>query len=89
MSWPVLLLAAAGAAILLLLFLKLRGGGRRDLLGPPKPRPRHLPAEELDRLTELVGRGEEAEAIRQLKAAGYSEKQAKRLVWLMTKLAEE
>lgn len=89
MSWAVLILAAAGVAVLLLLFLKLRGGRPRDLLGPPKRKPRHLPGEELDRLTALVGRGEEAEVLRQLESAGYSEKQAKRLIWLMAKLAEE
>jgi hypothetical protein len=88
MSWPLLLLAAAGLAVLLVLIAKLRGGGRGDLLGPPKRKPRHLPAEELDRLTELVGRGEEAEALRQLKSAGYSEKQSKRLLWLMARIAE-
>lgn len=87
-SWELIFAAAALAALLLLLFLKLGGGGGRDLLGPPKRKPRHLPREELDRLTELVGRGEEAEAVRQLKAAGYSEEQAKRLVWLMARLAD-
>lgn len=90
MSWPVLLLAAGAALTLLVLALKLRGGGGRgDLTGPPRRKPRHLPREELDRLTELVGRGGEAEAIRQLKGAGYDERQAKRLVWLMSKLAED
>ena len=89
MSWPVLLLAAGAALVLLALAAKLRGGGRDDLMGPPRKTPRHLPREELDRLTELVGQGGEAEAMRELKAAGYNERQAKRLVWLMAKLAED
>lgn len=87
MSWSVLLLAAAGAAVLILLVLKFRGRRPRDLLGPPRRKPRHLPGEELERLTALVGRGEEAEVMRQLKNAGYSDKQAKRLLWLMARLA--
>ena len=89
MSWPFLLLAAGAALVLLVLAAKLRGGGRGDLMGPPKRKPRHLPREELDRLTELVGQGGAEEAVRQLKAAGYDERGAKRLVWLMTKLTEE
>lgn len=89
MNWPILLLAAGAALVLLVLVVKLRGGGRDDLMGPPKRKPRPLPREELDRLTELVGQGGEAEAMRQLKAAGYDERQAKRLVWLMAKLAED
>ena len=87
-SWELILAAAGAAVLLLLLFLKLGGGGRRDLLGPPKRKPRKLSNEELNRLTELVGRGEEAEVLRQLKSAGYSEKQVKRLVWLMARLGE-
>jgi hypothetical protein len=89
MGWDVLLLAAAGAAAVVLLVLKLRGGGRRDLLGPSKPKPRHLSRAELDRMTELVGRGERAEVERQLKSAGYDEAQVRRLVWFMVKLTED
>jgi hypothetical protein len=89
MSWSVLLLAAGAAAVLLVLVVKLRGGRRDDLMGPPKRKPRHLPREELDRMTEMVGRGEEAEVLRQLKGAGYDERQSKRLVWLMSKLTED
>jgi hypothetical protein len=89
MSWYALLIAAAAGAALLLLVAKLRGGGRGDLLGPPRARPRRLSREELDRMTELIGRGEQAEVERQLKSAGYDEAQTRRLVWLMTKLAED
>ncbi|HEX8625829.1 MAG TPA: hypothetical protein VF782_12255 [Allosphingosinicella sp.] len=82
------LLAPAGAALLILaLALKLRGGGRGHLLGPPRPKPRHLPHAELDRLTELVGRGGEEEVLRHLKAAGYGGRRASRLVRLMARLA--
>ncbi|HEX8573886.1 MAG TPA: hypothetical protein VF759_14170 [Allosphingosinicella sp.] len=87
MSWTALLLGA-GAAILIWLVLKLRGGGgRRDLLGPPKAKPRALSREELEQLTEIVGRGESEEALRRLKSAGYDVAQSRRLIWLMTKLA--
>lgn len=82
------LLAPAGAVLLLVLALKLRGpGGGRDLTGPPRRKPRHLSHEELDRLTALVGRGEEEEALRQLRGAGYDEAGAGRLVRLMVRLA--
>jgi len=90
MSWQVLLLAGAGAAVLILLALKLRGGGggRGDPSAPPKRKPRHLPHEELDELTALVGGGGEEEVRRRLKDAGYGEAQVRRLIWLMTKLEE-
>ncbi|HYD36446.1 MAG TPA: hypothetical protein VEA60_02465 [Allosphingosinicella sp.] len=89
MSWTLLLLLAAAAAILIMLFLKFRGDGRGDLTGPPKRKPRRLSRAELDRMTELVGRGGEAEVLRQLKAAGYDEAAARRLLWFMTRLAAE
>jgi hypothetical protein len=73
MSWPVLLLAAA-AVVLVALLAKLRGRRRGDLIAPPKRKPRHLSGKE--------------EVLRQLKAAGYSEAGARRLVWLMVKLTE-
>lgn len=88
MSWSILLLSAAGAAALLVLALRLRGPRRGDPTAPPKPKPRHLPHEELDELTALVGRGGEEEARRRLKSAGYSDAQVRRLIWLMTKVAE-
>jgi hypothetical protein len=80
------LLALAGAALALALVLKLRGG-RGDLIAPPGRKPRRLSHEELDRLTALVGRGEEEEALRQLKSAGYDDAAARRLVRLMARLA--
>jgi len=87
MSWSALLLAAAAAATLLVLVVKLRGGdGRGDLIAPRKRKPRRLARVELGRLTDLVGRGESAEALRRLEGAGYDEATAKRLVRLMTKL---
>ena len=87
MSWPILL-AAAGAAILL--WLRLRGrGGRGDLIAPPRPRPRRLSQGEMERLMELVGRGEEEEALRQLKAAGYDEAGSRKLIRLMARLAAD
>lgn len=92
MSWFALLLAAAvavTAVLLLLLALWLRRVRARDaLMGPPRRRPKHLPPAELDRLTALVGRGEEAEVRRQLAQAGYDERAAGRLIWWMRKVAE-
>ena len=87
MSWPAFLLAAAAASALLVLVVKLRGGRRGDLIAPPRRKPRHLPGKELDRLTGLVGRGEEEEVLRQLKGAGYDEAGARRLLWFMTRVA--
>lgn len=89
MGWYALLLAAAAASVLLMLVARLRGGRRRDLLGPPGRRPRKLSGEELDRMTHLVGQGGQAEVERQLKSAGYDEAQVRRLVWLMVKIAED
>lgn len=86
MSGSVLLLAAAGAAVLLVLVAKLRGG-RGDLLAPPGRKPRRLSRGEMERLMELVGRGEEEEALRQLKAAGYEEAASRKLLRLMARLA--
>ena len=92
MSWSALLLAAAVAAAaiaLLLLALWLRRMRARDaLLGPPKRGPKHLPPAELDRLTAMVGRGEEAQVRRRLAQAGYDERGAGRLIWWMRKVAE-
>lgn len=86
MGWFALLLFAAAAVGLFLLALKLLGrGGRGDLTGPAGPR--HLSNEELDRLTALVGRGEEAEVLGRLKNAGYSDSGTRRLVRLMAKVA--
>jgi hypothetical protein len=83
-------LVAAGATLILaVLALKLRGPlGRTDLTGPRKPNPMRLSRDELDRLTALVGGGGEEEALRQLKDAGYEEPAARRLIWLMAKIAE-
>lgn len=80
--------AGAGLLLLLALALKLRGPrNRTDLTGPPGRKPRRLSREELDDLTALVGRGGEAEALRQLESAGYEEASALRLVRLMARLA--
>ena len=87
MSW-LAFLAAAGAAILLWLVLTRRGGGR-DLIAPPGRRPRRLSQGEMERLMDLVGRGEEEEALRQLKAAGHDEAGSRRLLGLMRRLAGE
>lgn len=81
------LFALAGAALLLVLALRLRGDRRGDLIAPPGRKPKHLAREELDRLMDLVGRGEEEQAVRQLKSAGYDEAAARRLVGLMDRLA--
>lgn len=91
MSGLALLLAAAAAAAtaVLLLVLWLRRVRARDaLMGPPRRGPKHLPPAELDRMTEMVGRGEEAEVRRQLAQAGYDERRAGRLIWLMRKITE-
>lgn len=87
MSWSALLLAAAAGAALIALALRLRGGGRGDLTGPPRRKPRRLSRQELDELTALVGRGGEEEAVRRLKSAGYDEAATRRLVRLMGKVA--
>lgn len=89
MSWSVLLLAVGASSLLLVLVLKLRGRGRDDLLGPPGRKPRDLSHEELDRMTEMVGRGEQEEVERQLKSAGYGEAGVRRLVWFMRKITED
>lgn len=89
MSWFAILLAAAAAAIALLLLAlwRRRVRARDALMAPPGRGPKHLPPAELDRLTALVGRGEEAEVRRQLEG-GYDERGVRRLLWLMRKLAE-
>lgn len=84
---PWLLAPATGAALLLLLALKLRGpGGGRDLTGPPKRRRRRITAEEAWRVRKLVARGDESEALRLIRAAGYGEAGARRLVALVARL---
>lgn len=91
MSWYAFLLVAAAAAALALLLLALwlrRVRARDALMGPPRRGPRHLPPAELDRMTAMVGRGEEAEVRRQLAQAGYDERKAGRLIWWMRKVAE-
>ena len=88
MGWHAILLLAAAAAVLILLAAQLRARRRGDLTGPPRPEPRYLPPQELDELTEMVGRGEEAEVRRRLKDAGYDEAATKRLLWFMVRLAE-
>ena len=81
------IVAAGLALILAVLALKLRGPrDRGDLTGPHKPKPRLLSREEMNRLTDLVRRGEEEEALRQLQSAGYDETASRRLVALTAKL---
>lgn len=81
------LIAAAALLLLAVLALKLRGpGGRTDLTGPRKPRPRRLSREEMDSLTALVAGGGEEEAARRLQSAGYDEAAAGQLIRLMAKL---
>jgi hypothetical protein len=89
MSWTALLLAAAAIATALpLLALWLRRARMRDAPMGPRAGPKHLPPAELDRLTALVGRGEEAQVRRRLAQAGYDERRAGRLIWWMRKVAE-
>ena len=88
MGWHFLLLLGAAAAAAVLVAVKLLARRRGDLTGPPRPGPRHLPPQELDELTEMVGRGEEAEVRRRLKDAGYDEAATRRLLWFMIRLAE-
>lgn len=84
-----LAVAAAAAALLLLLTLWLRRVRARDaLMGPRKAGPKHLPPAELDRLTAMVGRGEEAQVRRLLAEAGYDERGVRRLLWWMRKITE-
>jgi hypothetical protein len=82
---PYLLLPAVLAVLLLLLALKLRGpGGGRDLLRPPRPEP--FTETEAVRLTELIVRGEEAEALRLMRRAGHDEASARKLIGLVTRI---
>lgn len=81
------LLAAAAAALILILGLKLRGPRRgRDLMGPPKRRGRAFSAAEAERIGELVARGERAEALSAIRAAGHEEAEALKLVALVERL---
>ena len=86
MSWSAFL-AGFGAAFLLWLVMKRRGRG--DLIAPPGRRPRRLSQGEMERLMDLVGRGEEEEALRQLKAAGHDEAESRKLLGLMSRLAAD
>jgi hypothetical protein len=89
MSWSALLLGAGAGLVVLLLFARLYGSGRaRDPGAPPRRKPRDMPGEELDRLTEMVGRGEEEEVRRRIRDAGFSEGAERKMIWLMRKLSE-
>jgi hypothetical protein len=81
------LVAAAGAAgIALMLALKLRGPrGDRDLICPPGPR--KLSREQVQSLADLVARGEEAEALRMLRSAGWTEEDARQAIGLVERFA--
>ena len=79
------LFALAGAALLLLLALKLRGPrAGRDLPGPPRPKP--FTRAEAERIGGLVARGEEAEALRLMRAAGHDEAGARKVIDLIARL---
>ncbi|MET1112820.1 MAG: hypothetical protein ABWX67_14975 [Allosphingosinicella sp.] len=81
------LLALAGAVLVLLLALRLRGPrNRTDLRAPPRRRPRRIPDAEVKRLGALVARGDEDEALRAIRRAGYDEAEARRLVRLIARL---
>jgi hypothetical protein len=82
------LLLAVVAVLILLLALKLRGPrGRPDLTGPP--RPKAFDQAEAARLTELIVRGEEEEASRQMRKVGHDEASARRLIALVKRLGRE
>jgi hypothetical protein len=82
---PYLLLPAVLAVLLLLLALRLRGpSGGRDLIRPPGPEP--FSEAEATRLTELIIRGEEEEALRLMRRAGHDEASARKLIALVTRI---
>jgi hypothetical protein len=84
---PWLLAAGAAALVLVALALRLRGPRRgRDLTGPPKAKRRAVTPAEAGRIAELVERGERAEAIRLIRAAGHDEAAAEKLVGLVERL---
>ena len=90
-SWAVWLVLGTASLLLLLLLLllglRLRGpGGGRDLTGPPGRSKRSFTPAEAGRLADLVGRGDSAEAVRLIRAAGHDEAEALRIVALIERL---
>ena len=87
-SLPVLpAVAAALAVLILLLGLRLRGGrGGDDLLGPRKRGRKRISPGEASRLIELVSAGEEEEALRRIREAGYDEAEARKVLALVVKV---
>jgi hypothetical protein len=82
-----LLLALTCAVLLVLLALKLRGPSRGgDLVGPPGRKRRRIAADEVRQLRRLVARGDESEALRLIRGAGYDEAEARKLVALAARL---
>ena len=79
--------ALAGAALLLLLALRLRGPrNRTDLRAPPRARKKRITPDEARRLGALVARGDEGEALRLIRRAGYDEAEARKLAALAARL---
>lgn len=88
MAYDALLIGGA-AALLLLLGLKLRGPrGRPDLTGPPKRGRKRLSPGDARRLRTLVAQGREDEALRMIRALGYDEADARKLVRFVARLTE-
>ena len=83
------LLLAAATALILLLGLKLRGPrGRPDLTGPPKRRRKRLSPGDALRLRTLVARGQDDEALRLIREAGYDDADARKLIGFIARLEE-
>jgi hypothetical protein len=81
------LYAVAGAVVLLWLALRLRGPrNRTDLRRPPKPRKKRFGPDEVGRLGALLARGDEYEALRLIRRAGYDEAEARKLLALAVRL---
>ncbi len=83
--------AAIGLALLLLVVLvvKLRGsGGRDDLMGPRKRRPKRISPREAGRLLELVEAGDEEGALKRIREAGYEGTEARMVLALVTRFED-
>ena len=79
--------ALAGAALLLLLALKLRGPrNRTDLRGPPGRKRRRITSDDAERMRSLVARGDDKEALRLIRKAGYDEAEGRQLIALVARL---
>ena len=81
--------AAALLLLLLMLVLKLRGsGGRDDLMGPRKRRAKRISPAEASRLLELVSAGDEEGALNMIRAKGYDEAEAHKVLALVVKVED-